>query len=175
MEAKHLLIGGATLTVIVVAYGAIRAANTGSKLEFEPLPKFRRLDFDGLEVEIDASFKNPTGGTLRLHDTVSVLSHKDSGGLVSELMRVNLTGRTITFLPKSEGKLSDPGQLGAKILVKVPYTRIMQVAPDAISAILGLAPPYVIDVTTTATVEAPNVPTFKFTDRQRITLQMPVA
>jgi hypothetical protein len=175
MKATHLVIGGLTLAALVVTYGAVRAANTGSKLEFEPLPKFRKLDFEGLEIEIDAKYKNPTGGTLSLRNPVIVLSHQDRGGLASELMRVNLTGRTITFRPKAEGKLSDPDQLGAKILVKMPYSRIMQVAPEAISAILGISPPYVIDVTTTATIEAPNVPTFRFTDRQSITLQMPIA
>ncbi len=66
MKATHLLFGGLALTALVVTYGAVRAANTGSKLELEPLPKFRKLDFEGLQIEIDAKFKNPTNGSLAL-------------------------------------------------------------------------------------------------------------
>ena len=175
MNGRTIVMVGLGFTALVVLAGVAQAANTGKKLEFTPQPKFRKLDFEGLQVEMDVAFRNPTSGRLRVHDPLVVMRQQIEGAENGELLRLDLKGRSLIIQPKAEGKLSDPDQLGGKILLKVPYAKMLQFAPEAISAVLGLGKPFVIEVETHLTVEAPNVPTVRLKDRQSITLQQPIA
>ena len=175
LQPKHLVIGGLALTALAVTVAVARAVKTGTNLEFELLPKFRKLDFDGLVIEADAKFKNPTSGSLTLKNPLITLSNTGKDGKAAEIMRLDLAGKAITISAKASGKLSDADQLGSKLLIKVPYTNIVQMAPDLLKAVLGVSKPYVLDVVTTANVEAPGLPPFKFTDKQSIAIKSPLA
>ena len=175
LQPKHLVIGGIALTALAVTVAVVRAVKTGTNLEFEMLPKFRKLDIEGLVIEADAKFNNPTKGSMTLKNPIVTLSNTDKKGNVSEIMRLDLSGRSITIAPKASGKLSDANQLGSKLLIKIPYAKIIQMAPELIQAVLGSAKPYVMDIVTTATVDAPGLPSFKFTDKQKLIVTSPIA
>lgn len=167
MEARHVLAGGIALTALVVGVGIYRAASTGARLELDMEPRLRRLDFAGLQVELDASFKNPTRGAVALRDPVVRLTLEDG----TQLMHLDMSGRVIDIRPLSEGRLSDPAQLGGKIVLRVPYEVILRLAPQAVQAILGATPPLRLLVRTTATVTAPNVPPLPYADTTPILIQ----
>jgi hypothetical protein len=167
MEARHVLIGGLALTALVVGVGIYRASNTGAKLELDMEPRLRRLDFAGLQVELDAAYKNPTRGAVTLRNPVVRLTLEDG----TQLMHLDMAGREIDIQPLSEGKLSDPAQLGGKIVLRVPYEVILRLAPQAVQAILGATPPLRLLVRTTATVTAPNLPPLPYADTTPILIQ----
>lgn len=167
MEAKHVLVGGLVLTAVVVGVGIYRASNTGAKLELDMEPRLKRLDFVGLQIELDAAYRNPTKGAVTLRNPVVRVTLEDG----TQLMHLDMTGREIDIQPLSEGKLSDPAQLGGKIALKVPYEVILRLAPQAIQAILGATPPLKLLVRTTATVMAPNVPPLPYADTTPILIQ----
>lgn len=171
-RATYLVIGGLALAATVTAVAAARAANTAERLELTPEARLGKPSLTGLEFTIDAAFRNPTRGSLKLHDPIVTLRLPATG---QELMRLDMKGRTLTIAPQSSGKLSDPGQLGGRMKVDVPYQALSELAPQAIRAVLGLGPPFTIEVATQVLVEAPGLPRLRHTDRQRFTLSSPVS
>lgn len=154
---KILLWGGLALTVLLAGHSTARAANAAKQITYQIKPSFAGLDADGLKIDLDSSFTNPTQGKFTLRDTVIQIFHQDR-----ELTKLDLSGQAITIRPDSTGMLSDPDQLGKAIRVHVPYDSIKEIAPLALAAKLGFGPPLKLEVRVRTKVKIPFVPAFPF-------------
>ncbi|MEM6269641.1 MAG: hypothetical protein AAF998_09395 [Bacteroidota bacterium] len=174
IKPKHIVIGGIALGLLILGASAAKAATTGKNLEFRLLPKLRKLDFDSLQIEVDAEITNPKGGSLLISDPKFILSHTPPNqSKAVGLALIDLEGRTFNVRPHSTAKLSDPDQLGGKLILTVPYSKLAVVAPGIFNAVTGIGPAFVADVHYRADVKAPNLPRFNYEDSDQLTIGKP--
>lgn len=167
IKPKYFLYGAGALIVAGVIYGVSRTVHTGNNLDVKLLPKIKRWGFDTVDVELDAWLKNPTGGSIQVHDLQVGLYHNDPKRKNPITAPLKVPG-TVTIPAKFEGPLSHPDVYGRKLLISPRYAEVLAIAGPVVNAWVGNGPATAIDVVAPMEVESPTMLRTPFTFETQI-------
>ncbi len=171
MKPKHIVIAGVVLVGLSLVAATAKAAHTGKNLDISLKPKVK----PGLAVTtiwIDGTITNPTKGRIQVTDPVVVLSRQGQ-----QIKKLDLSGNTLSILPNSTVRLSDPikaGGIGEAIRMEFATAELVKLFPAALAAIMGTGPEFVLDIDAAMLVEAPNLPRVSYSVSEPITLRSPI-
>ena len=160
-----MLLGG-------LAYAGIRAGKAAMNVEVRLLPRLRKLNFQGIELDFDAELTNHRGGTFKVLQPRIRAFFRDH-----LLIDLDLSDKQITVPPHSTIALSDADQLGGPLRIVLPLAGLLGLVPDLVGAMSGIlaGEETGLTVTFSGRFQAPNFPTVPFDITQGIELQSPIA
>ena len=169
MKPKHLLIPAAALLLTGLVYSGYQSAKAAINLQAKFMPKFRKLNWQELVVEIDAELQNDEPGEFTLFSPLVALHFAGR-----EVFRLDLPEGVVTVAPFSKSRLSD--LLGEVTLLRVPTARLIEMVPDLFEGVLGAFGGKFLEATLhfSGRFQAPNFPPVPFRIARKISIQSPV-
>lgn len=91
METKHIIVGAGTVAAVVGLTYLLKLNRLSNELEAVIKVNVHNVSLSGIDLRIDVTLKNPSGGTVKVKQPFVKLMHGESTVASSQVKDVNIT------------------------------------------------------------------------------------